>query len=148
MISEAFMICGTSIFGRWREYKSRICLAHSNSTSDFLDLIPALSDFNLHSSLRQGGEKCGAWNLYSLAAAAGFASTNNCDPGTGYARRVIPLRVFDRLHYAASTLFQNFQFKVYGRSNHFAISFGKLGVPSPVTGSQPGTAVYPAVPHP
>ncbi len=37
---------------------------------------------------------------------------------------------------------------IQGNNNHLASSFGKLGVPSPVTGSHPSTAEKPSVPHP
>jgi hypothetical protein len=36
----------------------------------------------------------------------------------------------------------------HGSNNHLRAIFGKSGVPSPVTGSHPGTAVYPFVPQP
>lgn len=34
------------------------------------------------------------------------------------------------------------------RVKYLANNLGKFGVPNPVTGSQPGTAVKPGVPHP
>lgn len=37
---------------------------------------------------------------------------------------------------------------VYGNKSHLETSSGKFGVPSPVTGSHPGTAVKPSVLHP
>lgn len=36
----------------------------------------------------------------------------------------------------------------YGNNNHCANNFGKFGVPRPVTGSHPFTALNPFVPHP
>ena len=36
----------------------------------------------------------------------------------------------------------------HGNNSHLARSFGKNGVPRPVTGSHPGTALNPLVPQP